>query len=136
MCRQELDVYSKRDTESAAIDEEVESLMQKGVARPDLLAVTGHTDKLGGSLMSEIADKEGLASPLLRMEHVLQPSPFLRAARSGSVRRKRPEAERLKAHSSSLPNLADIDNLDTLEAPQALPHPASTNRFSVLLPGK
>lgn len=130
-------MHGKRESETAE-DEEVESLMMKGAARPDLLDNTG-SFRLGdppgggGSLMAEIANKEGMSSPMLRMEHVLQPSPFLRSARVGSMRHRRPQGSRLKAHSSSLPNLADIDSL---EPPEELPHPASTNRFSMLLPSQ
>ena len=128
-------MYSKREPD-AAEDEEVESLMQKTVARPDLLQTTRayRTGDSGGSLMAEIADKEGLSSPLLRMEHILQPSPFMRSARAGSVRNRKSKGSRLKAQaalSSSLPNLADIDSLENLEEPY--PQPAM-NRFSALIP--
>ena len=104
--------------------------MQRGVAHPDLLVTTHSypTDK--DSLMEEIAQKEGMASPLLRREHVLQPSPFLRSTRSGSfIRKKKKKPSNLKSNavlSLSLPNLADVDELES-----PLPN---TNRFSVIIP--
>lgn len=119
-------MHNKRELEDD--NEEVEALLRGGVARPDLLPTHLHADK--GSLMEEIAAKEGIASPLLRKEHVLQPSPFLRA-RASSARRKKPpqahvQAQRAKVKLSlSLPNLADIDNLE-----EALP----SNRYSAYLP--
>lgn len=138
VCRKELEAYSRHGATTCTEDEEVESLMQRGVARPDLLATTrpyyGGGDT-GGSLMQEIAEKEGMASPLLRKEYVLQPSPFLRT-RAASMRKKKSHVGNLKSQAAlslSLPNLADIDNLDTVEYP--LPHPSS-NRFSVLLPSQ
>ncbi len=117
-----------------AEDEEVESLMHRGVARPDLLST--HHAYHGDTLMQEIAQQEGMASPLLRQEHVLQPSPFLRSQRTGSMRRsKAPVAPsnlgRLAALSMSLPNLADVVDLETLAAPTIQP-----NRYSVLLPSQ
>lgn len=137
-CRKELEQYSRRGEgvaggDTAAEDEEVESLMQKGVARPDLLATHSYQ---GDTLMQEIAQKEGMASPLLRREHMLQPSPFLRSKRAGSMRRSKAPAmpaslSRHSALSTSLPNLADVDNLEILAAPSFQP-----NRFSVLLPSR
>lgn len=119
MHRKELDLFS-RQGETLAEDEEVESLMKKGVARPDLLSTTyGHTDT--GSLMQEIAAKEGVASPLLRRELVLLPSPFQRM-RAGSMRKGKRQASNLKRNtlSLSLPNLADVESLESLER-QPLP---------------
>jgi hypothetical protein len=128
-CRKELEQLSKQQS-AAAEDEEVESLMDKGVARPDLLATTrGYLDT-GGSLMQEIAAKEGAASPLLRREHVLLSSPFQRT-RAGSVRKRQPHSSNLRSQaalSHSLPNLADVENLESLEPPQNL-----SNRFSTIL---
>ena len=108
--------------------------MQRGVARPDLLAA--HHSYQGDTLMQEIAQKEGMASPLLRREHVLQPSPFLRSQRAGSMRRSKAPTvpgnlSRHSALSTSLPNLADVDSLDVLAAPSIQP-----NRFSVLRPSQ
>lgn len=111
--------------------------MQKGVARPDLLAATGVYlgDSKSGSLMEEIVDKEGLSSPLLRMERVLQPSPFLRSARVGSMRGKRSRDDKSRAaRSASLPDLSDLESLEASESSALAPPPAPSNRFSVLLP--
>lgn len=112
-----------------AEDEEVESLLKKGVAKPDLLATTRYLADTG-SLMQEIAAKEGMASPLLRREQVLLPSPFQRT-RAGSMRKGRPPPSNLKSRAAlslSLPNLADVDSLESLEAPQLPSH-----RFTTIL---
>ena len=140
--RKELEQYS-RQVESrvegdAAEDEEVESLLQGGVARPDLLAA--HHAYHGDTLMQEIAQKEGMSSPLIRQEHVLQPSPFLRSHRSGSMRRSQAPvvtapSSNLKSRaalSMSLPNLADVDSLEAALAPPTV----RSNRYSVLLPSQ
>ena len=120
---------------STAVDEEVETLMKR---RPDLLAATQHAYQphSGNTLMQEIAQKEGLASPLLRQEQVLLASPFLRSSRAGSMRKARMPVitTNLRSQatlSSSLPNLADIDSLDALA-----PANYQTNRFSVMLPSQ
>ena len=126
--RKELEQYSRR--EIATEDQEVESLMAGGVARPDLL-VAHHNNQDTGSLMMEIVEKEGIASPMILKEQVLLPSPFLRTARAGSMRGRGKKASNLKSQavlSLSLPNLADVDYLESLESPQ----PA--NRYSVLIP--
>ena len=122
-----MEVYSKRE------DEEVESLMQGGVSRPDMLVTTQNPSDRG-SLMAEIVQKEGMASPLIRGEHILQPSPFLRSARSGSMIKRKPRAGNLRnnaAFSMSLPNLADVDSLEEGLVPAA---PPPQNRFSALIP--
>ena len=78
--------------------------------------------------MEEIVQKEGKASPLLRREHLLEPSPF-QHARSGSfVGRRRPPKTNLASMAAitlSLPNLADADGLEAV--PKA-------NRNSLYIP--
>lgn len=91
-------------------------------ATPDLLATAQPRPPSGDTLRDEIVRKEGVASPLLRREQVLEPSPFRQRTRS--FVRKRPEKEvpkkegrGLKKRSSltmSLPNLADIDDLGNI----------------------
>lgn len=124
-------LYSRHAEHETAEDEEVESLLKRGMARPDLLATHSyHPDT--GSLMQEIIAKEGHASPLLRREHVLLPSPFQRT-RARSMRKNRTHTRNLKSQAAlslSLPNLADVESLESLECPP----PPAEYRFSVLPP--
>lgn len=136
VCRKELEQYGKQRGGEAAEDEEVESLMKKGVARPDLLATMHSYRTDTGSLMQEIAAKEGVASPLLRKEYVLLPSPFQRA-RAGSMRKSRTHTGNLKSRAAlslSLPNLADVDSLEALEGPMDGDPPYLFSKFTVLPP--
>ena len=100
-------------------------------APPDLLANTRRHKPSRDSLMAEIMQKEGKASPLLRREHLLEPSPF-QHARSGSfvARRKKPSSSQTNLTSQaaltmSLPNLADADALERMPV---------ANRNSVFIP--
>ena len=100
-------------------------------AQPDLLANTRRHKPSRDSLMTEIMQKEGKASPLLRREHLLEPSPF-QHTRSGSfvARRKKlsPSQTNLKSQAAltmSLPNLADADALENMPV---------ANRNSVFIP--
>ena len=97
-------------------------------AQPDLLANTRRHKPAKDSLMEEIVQKEGKASPLLRKEHLLEASPF-QHARCGSfvARRRKPKTNlaNLASLTLSLPNLADADALEDL--PKA-------NRNSVFIP--
>lgn len=111
--RKELAVFSQQRKNIE--DEEVESLLLTG---PSLL-ITGSEDT--GSLMQEIAAKEGIASPLIREELVLQPNPFLRSSRSGSMRKSRSPMKRPIQKQLSLPDLTDISNLEELAAMQPYP---------------
>ncbi len=82
---------------------------------PDLLATS--QPRIPGSLRDEIVQKEGTSSPLLGKEPL---SPFrgrTHTVVSRPARKERSSSSNLKKSSGltmSLPNLLDIDDLDTL----------------------
>ena len=91
-------------------------------ATPDLLVTTIPTrPRSGGSLRDEIAEKDGYCSPLIRHEAALEPSPFRNRTRSFM---KKPRSNKsLKEQNTltmSLPNIADIDNIDSLSSTKQL----------------
>ena len=127
--RSQLEQYSKHGTFD---EEDPGDGDPPSEAPPDLLANTRRHKPSRDSLMAEIVQKEGKASPLLRREHLLEPSPF-QHARSGSfvARRKKPSLSpqtNLKSQAAltmSLPNLADADALESMPV---------ANRNSVFIP--
>lgn len=120
--RAQVDLYMKQST---LIESDEEVLSE---AQPDLLANTRKRKPEKDSLMEEIVQKEGKASPLLRREQLLEPSPF-QHSRCGSfvARRRKPQTNltNLSSLTLSLPNLADADAMEQL--PKA-------NRNSVFIP--
>ena len=122
--RSQMEQYTKHGTFEESEDD------NPSEAQPDLLANTRRHKPSRDSLMAEIVQKEGKASPLLRREHLLEPSPF-QHARSGSfvARRKKPSSQTNLASQAaltmSLPNLADADALENMPV---------ANRNSVFIP--
>jgi len=119
VCREQLVAHNKEHSE--------EDSEGGGVAQPDLLATTGyHRHEDSGERIGD-----AIVSPLMRRRHQEgegDVSPFMRSGRSGTVVKRRKKPARKNAgskpsssmsgpkssmgRSSSLPNLAELDNLE------------------------